>query len=114
MLPVMNGANDYGAGRILNSPDGLSYMEIIEAAGKKRLKGLILIGEDPLKTMPGRESVEKALAQLETLIVIDSYPNDCSEKAEVVLPWQLSLEKDGSFYNLDGKEQSFQNRQSAR
>jgi len=107
VLPVMNGANDYGASRILNSPDGLSYMEIIEAAGKKRLKGLILIGEDPLKTMPGRESVEKALAQLETLIVIDSYPNDCSEKAEVVLPWQLSLEKDGSFYNLDGKEQVF-------
>ncbi|OGF05306.1 MAG: hypothetical protein A2509_01545 [Candidatus Edwardsbacteria bacterium RIFOXYD12_FULL_50_11] len=107
VLPVMNGANDHGAGRILNSPDGLSYMEIIEAAGKKRLKGLILIGEDPLKTLPGRESVDKALAQLETLIVIDSYPNDCSEKAEVVLPWQLSLEKEGSFNNLDGKEQSF-------
>ena len=81
VLPVMNGANDYGTGRILNSPDGLSYMEIIEAAGKKRIKGLILIGEDPLKTLPGRESVEKALSQLETLIVIDSYPNDCTRKS---------------------------------
>lgn len=107
VLPVMNGANDYGAGRILNSPDGLSYMEIIEAIGKKRIKGLILIGEDPLKTLPGRESVEKALAQLETLIVLDSHSNDCFEKAGVVLPWLLSLEKDGSFHNLDGRDQSF-------
>jgi predicted molibdopterin-dependent oxidoreductase YjgC len=107
VLPVMNGANDYGAGRILNSPDGLSYMEIIEAIGKKRIKGLIRIGEDPLKTLPGRESVDKALAQLETLILIDSYPSDCFEKAGVVLPWLLSLEKDGSFHNLDGRDQSF-------
>lgn len=107
VLPVMNGANDYGTVRILNSMDGLSYMEIIEAAGKKRIKGLLLIGEDPMKTLPGRDSVEKALGQLETMIVIDSYPNDCTEKADVVFPWQLSLEKEGSFYNLDGKEQSF-------
>jgi len=107
VLPVMNGANDFGTGRILNSPDGLSYMEIIEAASKKRIKGLILIGEDPARTLPGRETVEKALEQLETLIIMDSYPNECSGKAEVILPWKLAWEKEGSFFNMDGKEQSF-------
>jgi predicted molibdopterin-dependent oxidoreductase YjgC len=107
VLPITNGANDYGTGRILNSPDGLSYMEIIEAAGKKRIRGLVLIGEDPLKVLPGKTAVEKALGQLEALIIIDSYPNDCNAMAEAVLPWKLSFEKTGSFYNLDGKKQDF-------
>lgn len=107
VLPVMNGANDYGAGRMLYSRDGLSYPEIIEAIGKKQIRALLLVGEDPLRSLPGQETVEKALDQLESLIVIDSFFGPSADRAEVVIPWPLSWEKEGTFYNTDGIEQRF-------
>jgi len=102
-------ANDCGCGRILGQAGGMSYLEIIEALGKKQLRALVLIGEDPLRWLPGSEDVAKALAAAESVVVIDSFANnESSAYAEVVLPMPLTLEKTGSFDNMEGAEQHFE------
>lgn len=102
------GANDAGCGAIVRSDGGLSYMEMIEAAGSGKLKALVLAGEDPLRALPGSELTAKDLAALEILVVIDSFSsNKAIPLARAVLPMALPMEKAGSFRNIEGADQKF-------
>lgn len=90
------------------SPDsGLSMNQMIEAAETDRLKGLYILGENPLRALPGRDRIKTALGRVEFIVVQDIVHHETVDIAHVVLPGTPFAEKAGSFTNLEGRIQSF-------
>lgn len=91
------------------SPDpGCDGLGMILAAEQKRLKGLYIMGENPLRGLPQPKRVREALAGLELLVVQDIVETETANLAHVVLPGAPCLEKAGSFTNLEGRIQFFE------
>jgi predicted molibdopterin-dependent oxidoreductase YjgC len=86
---------------------GLAYREIIQAAQQKKIKGLYLLGENPMATQPEREKVQEALKQVEFLVVQDMLFTQCGELADVILPSTASTEQEGTFTNTERRIQKF-------
>jgi formate dehydrogenase alpha subunit len=90
------------------SPDaGLNMVRMIEAAEKGTLKALYIMGENPLRALPGRDRVRKALQNLDFLVVQDIINSETAKIADVVLAGAALSEKQGSVTNLEGRIQSF-------
>jgi len=89
----------------LPASSGLDYKEIIEAAQQKKVKGLYLMGENPMATQPEREKVQEALKQVEFLVVQDMLLTQCGELADVILPSTGSTEQEGTFTNTERRVQ---------
>jgi predicted molibdopterin-dependent oxidoreductase YjgC len=90
------------------SPDaGLNMVRMIEAAEKGNLKALYIMGENPLRALPQSDRVQKALENLEFLVVQDILNSETARIADAVLPGAALSEKQGSVTNLEGRIQSF-------
>ena len=72
---------------------------------KGSIKGLWVIGEDPLTSLPFAGDVEKALDSLEFLVISDSFLSGIAKKADVVFPSATFAEKTGSITNMEGRVQ---------
>jgi formate dehydrogenase alpha subunit len=91
------------------SPDpGLNTVRMIEEAEKGNMRALYIMGENPLRSLPQPERINKALSKLELLVVQDILTNETVDIADVVLPGAAFSEKDGSFTNLEGRVQCFE------
>lgn len=94
--------------KIKLSPDaGLNMVRMIEAAEKGSLKALYIMGENPLRALPQKNRVRKALQKLDFLVVQDILAGDTVNIADAVLPGAALSEKQGSVTNLEGRIQSF-------
>jgi formate dehydrogenase alpha subunit len=90
------------------SPDaGLNMVRMIEEAEKGKLKALYVMGENPLRALPQSDRVQKALQNLDLLVVQDIINSDTAKIADAVLPGAAISEKQGSVTNLEGRVQSF-------
>ncbi len=85
----------------LPSERGLTTVEIAKAARDGRIRGLFILGENPVMTDPNASHVEEALEGLEFLVVADIFRTPTALKAHVVLPAASWAEKDGTFVNSD-------------
>ena len=83
----------------LSSEPGLTVVEMIQAADEGGLKGLYVMGENPLMSDPNLNHVREALGKLEFLVVQDLFMSETAEMADVVLPAASFAEKDGTFTN---------------
>ena len=83
---------------------GLTGLQMVGAAGDGRLKGLFLVGLDPVGG-EGGERVKAALSGLDLLVVQDIFMTPTAEMAHVVLPAAAFAEIDGSFTNLERRVQ---------
>jgi predicted molibdopterin-dependent oxidoreductase YjgC len=84
---------------------GLNYRDILAAAHRKQIKGLYLMGEDPLSFEPEREKVLEALKQVEFLVVQDLALTQCGQLADVVLPSTAFTEQEGTLTNIERRIQ---------
>jgi len=84
---------------------GLTVTETVEMAGQGKIKGLYIIGENPLISDPDLNHAEKSLKKLEFLVVQDIFLTDTARLADVVLPSCSFAEKDGTFTNTERKVQ---------
>ena len=86
-----------------SSPDfeGKDTDGILRAAAAGEIETLVLLGADPLADFPDVEMAEEALANVETIIAVDSFLNQSSSKADVFLPAAMAGEYDGTFLNLE-------------
>ena len=57
------------------------------------LRGLLVVGSNPVIGWPNTTAVEKALKKLDLLVLIDVYRNDTSSFADIVLPAATFMEK---------------------
>lgn len=84
---------------------GLTAIEMMEQAGKKLVRGMFIMGENPAASFPQPSGVRKALESLEFLVVTDMFLTDSAALATVVLPAASFAEKEGSFTNFEGRVQ---------
>jgi len=89
----------------LSPTPGLTLVEMMEAAYRKDIKALYLVGENPAVSDPDIQHVRQALAKLEFLVVQDIFLSETAEFAHVVLPAASFAEKDGTFTNTERRVQ---------
>jgi assimilatory nitrate reductase catalytic subunit len=84
------------------SARGLAYPDIIEAALSRKIRGLWIIGTNPIVSFPNLGVLKQALGDLEFLVVQDGFvPTPTSEMAHLVLPAAIWGEKDGTYTNSE-------------
>lgn len=84
---------------------GLTALEMLWAAESGTLKGLIIVGENPVLSYPDTSRVVRALQNLEFLLVCDIFPTRTTALADVVLPAACFAEKDGTFTSTERRVQ---------
>jgi formate dehydrogenase (NADP+) alpha subunit len=92
-------------GCLLPASPGLTLVEMIDAAYSKDLKAMYIVGENPALSDADVQHVERALEQLEFLVVQDMFLSETAKLADVVLPAASFVEKDGTFTNTERRVQ---------
>ena len=85
----------------LDGEKGLSTVEIMQAAYNGTIKGMYIMGENPMVTDPNLNHTEEAIKKLEFLVVQDIFHTETTPYADVVLPASAFAEKNGTFVNSD-------------
>ncbi len=83
---------------------GLTSVEMMESVPEK-IRALVVMGENPAISHPALEETRQNLAQLEFLAVIDIFPTETTEYANVIFPAACWAEKDGTFTNTERRVQ---------
>jgi formate dehydrogenase alpha subunit len=99
--PIIREKFEKAWGVKLPSNAGLTVVEVMNAAAKGQVKGLIIMGENPMVSDPNLNHVEEALRNLEFLVVSDIFLSDTAQFADVVLPAASFAEKEGTFTNTE-------------
>jgi formate dehydrogenase alpha subunit len=84
---------------------GLTIVEVLNAAVEGKVKGLYVMGENPMMSDPDIHHVEEALKALDFLVVQDIFLTETARLADVVLPVSCFAEKDGTFSNTERRVQ---------
>ena len=93
----------WGSG--LPEQPGLTALEMLWAAEEGRLKGLMIVGENPVLSFPDSSRVKDALNSLQFLLVSDIFPTETTALADVVLPAACFAEKEGTFTSTERRVQ---------
>ncbi len=80
---------------------GLTVVEAMNAAADGAVKGMIIMGENPMVSDPNLNHVEEALQNLDFLVVVDIFLSETAALADVVLPAASFAEKEGTFTNTE-------------
>ncbi len=94
----------WGVDAIPEKP-GLTLVEIINAAAKGGIKGLYVVGENPMMSDPDLHHVKEGLEKLDFLVVQDIFLTETAQLADVVLPAASFAEKEGTFSNTERRVQ---------
>lgn len=86
---------------------GLTVTEIMDAAARGQIRGLYLMGENPVLSDPDAGHVQQALQRLDFLVVQDIFLTESAALADVVLPGTTFAEKEGTFTNTERRVQEF-------
>ncbi|RKX89184.1 MAG: formate dehydrogenase subunit alpha [Spirochaetes bacterium] len=89
----------------LSIKPGLTVVEIMHAAEAKEIRGIYIVGENPMLSDPDLNHVRQALTALDFLVVQDIFLTETAELADVVLPATSFAEKDGTFTNTERRVQ---------
>jgi formate dehydrogenase alpha subunit len=89
----------------LSDKVGLPLTEAIHAAADGRLKGIYIMGENPMVSDPNLNHAREAIENLEFLCVQDIFMTETAQMADVVLPAVSFAEKDGTFTNTERRVQ---------
>ena len=89
----------------LSKEVGLTVVEIMQAALQKKVRGLYIMGENPMLSDPDINHVKEGLEALDFLVVQDIFLTETAELADVVLPATSFAEKDGTFTNTERRVQ---------
>ncbi|MCA9968750.1 MAG: formate dehydrogenase subunit alpha [Anaerolineales bacterium] len=92
-------------GARLNPTPGLTATEMVEGAAHGAVRGMVVVGENPMMSEPNQAHTRHALEQLELLVCQDIFVNETGEMADVILPATSFAEKDGTFTNTDRRVQ---------
>lgn len=83
---------------------GLTVGEMLEQAGHG-IKGMFIMGENPMLSDPDVNHVQHALSSLDFLVVQDIFLTETAALADVVLPGASFAEKDGTYSNTERRVQ---------
>ncbi len=89
----------------LNPNQGSMIPDMFDAAVKKELRAMYIMGEDPVLTDADAKHVRKGLKALDFLVVQNIFMSETAELADVILPGASFAEKDGTFTNTERRVQ---------
>lgn len=84
---------------------GLTVVEMTEQAHNGAIKGMMIVGENPMVCDPDINHVRESLKRLEFLVVQDIFLTETAQLAHIVLPACSFAEKEGTFTNTDRRVQ---------
>ncbi len=96
--------NAWGCGD-LNCKPGITVVEMMNAAHDGEIKGMYIMGENPMVSDPDLQHVQGSLENLDFLVVQDIFLTETAELADVVLPATSWAEKDGTFTSTERRVQ---------
>ncbi len=104
-LPVVRRGNTLGAlaAGLRPQAGGADAKGILEAAAAGKISCLVLLGADPLADVPDASLARKALANVGSLISVDTFVHGSNKQAAVVLAAAAPGERDGSTTNVEGR-----------
>lgn len=82
---------------------GVSATEMFRLALEKKIRGMVVLSSNPVVSNPDSRQTEKALDQLDFLVVIDLFLSETAKKADLVLPGASYMEGEGTMTNLEGR-----------
>jgi formate dehydrogenase major subunit len=88
-------------GMPLDPQRGLTVVEIMNAALRKEIRGMYVMGENPAMSDPDLNHAREALAGLDFLVVQEIFLTETAYLADVVLPASAWPEKTGTVTNTD-------------
>ncbi|EEZ00207.1 formate dehydrogenase-O major subunit [Vibrio sp. RC586] len=97
-------AREWQAPNLPTEP-GLTLTEIIDAACRREVKALYVMGENPVLSDPNQAHVIEGLQALDFLVVQDIFLTETAQYADVVLPSCSFAEKTGHFTNTERRVQ---------
>jgi len=86
-------------GRPLPVKHGLSGRQMVKEAAEGKVRGMYIMGENPVRSFPDASRVGEALGKLEFLAVQDLFLTETAQIAQVVLPASSFAEKEGTLTN---------------
>lgn len=89
----------------LNPNPGLTATEMVTGADIGTVKGMFVLGENPMMSEPNQNHTRHSMEKLEFLVCQDIFINETGEMADVILPATSFAEKDGTFTNSDRRIQ---------
>ncbi len=92
-------------GSAASTTNGLTIVEMLNAAEAGKVKAMFILGENPMMTDPDINHVRKCLESLDFLVVQEIFMSETAELADVVLPGVSFAEKDGTFTNTERRVQ---------
>jgi formate dehydrogenase alpha subunit len=103
--PDIRGRFESYWGTALNPIPGLTATEMVDGALNGAVRGMFVLGENPMMSEPNQNHARHALEHLEFLVCQDIFINETGEMADVILPATSFAEKDGTFTNTDRRIQ---------
>jgi predicted molibdopterin-dependent oxidoreductase YjgC len=107
-IPVLNDENRKKVAAVWGVPyeslspkPGLTTVEIMQAAYDGRIKGMYIMGENPMISDPNLNHTEEAMKRMDFIVVQDIFHTETTLFADVILPATSFAEKDGTFVNSD-------------
>jgi NADH-quinone oxidoreductase subunit G len=113
LLPAGRTLEDDGAraqvevawGSLVPATPGRDVMSILEAASRREIEVLFLVGTDPLTDFPDASLARRALENVRYKVVIDISAEAMAPFADVMLPAAAYIEKDGHYTDWEGRAQ---------
>ncbi|HET7342615.1 MAG TPA: formate dehydrogenase subunit alpha [Methylomirabilota bacterium] len=84
---------------------GRVVTEMVEGCLTGDTRAMYVVGENPLLSEPDLHHAEKAIGQLDFLVVQDLFLHETAERAHVFLPAAAFAEKEGTFTNSERRVQ---------
>lgn len=108
-MGLVRGPNEQGAidmGLLPAVEGAMSGSEMLRAAGS-RLKGMLLLGTEPVEGLPEEErrSALESLGKLDALVTFATFISPAAQLAHVVFPASAYPEKEGTYTNLERRVQ---------
>jgi len=94
----------WGGGPLPERP-GLPLTLAMNAAASGGIRGMFIMGENPIISDPDQAHAREALQSLELLVVQDIFLTETAQLADIVLPAACFAEKDGTFTNTERRIQ---------
>ncbi len=99
LVYLLQEANSFGSALFSGSS---SFEDRIRAIEAGEIKGLVIVENDPFRSFPDRDRLDRAFSRLEILLVIDYLPSETVKRANIFLPASTIFETGSSFISHEG------------
>ena len=89
----------------LDNKKGLTVVEIMDNVCNGKIKGMYVMGENPVMSDPDQNHTIEGMVKLETLVVQDIFMTETAWYADIILPASAHAEKNGTFTNTNRQVQ---------